>query len=114
MWPCRAQVIVIEYRRNKMAAVTPNRKLVQSGNGLGPITRIASFTTGSAITEAELDGTIQALEDDHTIAAVTGDVGDTTIYVAVQGGPALTTSAGDYYAGVTLTNVVTFDQADKA
>jgi hypothetical protein len=103
-----------------MASVTNVNGKVIAGNGLGPRTIIASITTGSAMTQAELDGTIQALTmqsaagagvsaaDAFSVAGIDGAAGDTTIYVALQGTGTLGTDAGDYYAGVTAAAVATF------
>ena len=103
-----------------MAAVT-NRAVATTGNGIGPRTIIASIIgAGSDVSQAELDGTLQALTvqsaagggvsaaDAFTIAGVSGTVASGTMYVALQGSGTLGTDAGDYYTGVTVAAVATF------
>ena len=104
-----------------MATVTNTNGKAKAGNGLGPRTIIASITTGSAMTQAELDGTIAGLTmqsaagagvsaaDAFSVAGISGAVGDTTLHVALQGTGVLGTDAGDYYAGVTAAAVATFE-----
>jgi hypothetical protein len=94
-----------------------NYKVV-AGNGLGPVTRICTIAKGSAMTQAEIDGAIQALQagvtvsstfyPGATVAGLDGAVGDSTIHVALQGGVAPEGTAGSYYAGLTVAVVCTF------
>ena len=98
-----------------------NPAVAKAGNGLGPTTRIVSIARGQAMTQAEIDGTLQALQagvtvsdvfyPGATIAAVEGAVGDSTIYAALQGGVAPEGTAGSYYANVTVAVTNTFIQA---
>jgi hypothetical protein len=97
-----------------MASVTSRAKVV-AGNGLGPVTRIATITnTGQ--TQDELDTAIQALTagvtvggvdyPGATVAGVTA-LAD-TVHVALQGGAAPEGSAGTYATATTVAVVATF------
>lgn len=91
---------------------------VEAGNGLGAVTRFCSIAKGSAMTQAEIDGVISALTTGvtvsstfypgATVAGISGAVGDSTIYVALQGGVAPEGTAGSYYSGLTVAVVATF------
>lgn len=91
-----------------------------AGNGLGPRTRILSFSKTN-ITQAELNSLVTALtaggtagtDDAVTVAGIAAfEAGVTDVaYVAVQGTGVLTAGA-DYrgVTGVTMAVVCTFDQ----
>ena len=92
----------------------------KQGNGLGPRTRILSFSK-TDITQAELNSLVTALtaggvkgtDDAVTVAGISAFVAGTTdvVYVAVQGTGVLT--AGSNYrgvTGVTMAVVADFDQ----
>ena len=92
----------------------------KQGNGLGPRTRILSFSKTN-ITQAELNSLVTKLttggtagtDDAVTVAGIAAFVAGTTdvAYVAVQGTGALTAGA-DYrgVTGVTMAVVADFDQ----
>jgi len=95
--------------------------ITKAGNGLGPQTRILSFSK-TDISQAELNSIVQALgaggtsgtDDAVTVAGIGAFTAGTTdvAYVAVQGTGTLT--AGANYrgvTGVTMAVVTTFDQA---
>ena len=102
------------------AGITAVNYKVTAGQGLGPKTRILSFSKTN-ITQAELDSLVRALtaggtsgtDDAVTVAGISAFEAGVTdvVYVAVQGTGTLT--AGANYrgvTGVTMAVVCTFDQ----
>ena len=102
------------------AGITAVNYKVTAGQGLGPKTRILSFSKTN-ITQAELDSLVRALtaggvsgtDDAVTVAGISAFEAGVTdvVYMAIQGTGALTAGA-DYrgVTGVTMAVVCTFDQ----
>jgi len=97
-----------------------DNKKATAGQGIAGKTVIVSFTTGGAINQTQLDGFVYGVQygetngsptstDAWTVVGISGAVGDTTLYAALQGTGTVQTNAGDYYTGVTATVVATFD-----
>ena len=77
-----------------------------AGNGLGPVTQILALTMDSGnVTQSALDSMVQAMgAAGHTVAGIAGDVGDSTVHIAIQGGATIATDTSDAF-GVTGTDI---------
>lgn len=86
-----------------MATVSNPNAAAKAGNGLGPLTVIASMPTAD---QAALDAQVSELALTHTVAGVSGTAGG-VVHVALQGTAAV---PGTVNGGVVVTSIVTFDQ----
>lgn len=87
-----------------MAQANPNAA-VRESNGLGPQTQIVKLDMDSGnVTQAALNSIVRVIAQTATVAGISGEVGDASVYIAVQGGEAIATDSSDAL-GVTGTNI---------